>query len=229
MTDARKALVFLCGIALIFVGLSVSSCHYKQKATADRAEADRLRAVNQGLEIAKEQAVADGKKLAADNVTKDEAIQKLLAKRLPAPPKPDPAPVTDPELASGLLSKGLSEGVAVQAGVSSVLIPADARKVWSWAEDAARVPAFELKSAADDILIQEQGKFTSGLKAEVSKCYEVTTLQQTQIGTIQAETASLRSENAALLKVQVAENAKWKIKIGVAATAAAYLGYRLAK
>jgi hypothetical protein len=225
MTDTGKGAILFGSILVVFLALSTWSCANSRAAAKDRAEAARLAAVNQGLEIAVSQGKVDGQKLALDNAAKDKRIEELLAKRPPAPPKPGPAPVTDPELASGLLVKGLSAGVAVQVGVSSVLIPEDARKVWSWSEDAARVPQFELKSAADDVLIQEQGKLVLGLKAETAKCYEVVVLRETQLGVVGQEVTALKKENSHLLKVQVAEKWKTKIKIGGAVALGAGLGY----
>ncbi len=214
MSDAKKALILLGCIALAFICLSGWSCANAHGAEKARAESARLAAVNLGLEAANRIAKQDAAALAERSRVLEDEVVRLKAQRRPKPAPAAPAPEKDEELAAALSSKGLLAGLTVQMGVSSTLVPEDAKKVYSWAGEAERVPGFEAKSATDDAMIAAQDQLVSGLKAEVVKTKEIVVLCEKQIEVVSQRGDALQKENEHLISVQVAEKWKTKIKIG---------------
>lgn len=214
MSDAGKALILLGCIALAFICLSGWSCANAHGAEKARAEAARLAAVNLGLETAARIAKQDAATLAEHSKALEDEVVRLRAQRRPKPAPAAPAPEKDEELAAALSSKGLLAGLTVQMGVSSTLVPEDAKKVYSWASEAERVPGFEAKSATDDAMIAAQDQLVTSMRTEVVKTKEVVTLREKQLETISQRSEALQKENEHLVSVQVAEKWKTKIKIG---------------
>ncbi|MDE3244437.1 MAG: hypothetical protein KGN80_00005 [Acidobacteriota bacterium] len=229
MSDARKALILLGCIALAFICLSGWSCANAHGAEKARAEATRLAAINLGLETAARIAKQDAAALAEHSKALEDEVVRLRAQRRPKPAPAAPAPEKDEELAAALSSKGLLAGLTVQMGVSSTLVPEDAKKVYSWASEAERVPGFETKSATDDAMIAAQDQLVSSVRAEIVKAKEVVILREKQLETISQRSEALQKENEHLVSVQVAEKWKTKIKIGGALAIGGGIVYMIRK
>lgn len=220
-------LVLLIGI--IYGSLSIYSGHEAKVAKALKVKADIQAGVIAGLEEAAKKDKADIDDLHKKNSDKDDKIARLLKNRPAAPPPITPVPDTNEELSFGLVEKGLTPGLVVSTGAFSTLSTPDAKKVYTWASEAARVPVFEIKSTADDNLIKEQTEFAEGLKKESAKKDDLLGVKDKQLGAYGTEVGALRGANDALLKVQVATAGKTKIKIGITAALFGYAGYRIGR
>lgn len=199
------------------------------EGSAERARADAERARGAVVALESEVRIKDANISSLHQVNYDlaEKVAKLTAHR-PVAPAPAPAtPSTDSEVTDGLLRMGLLTGLRITDVSSSTLAPSDARKAYSWAQEAARVPAFEVKSAADDLLVGEQAKLISGLGSELTLHTDLRVTLDKQIAALGSESKALRQDRDALIKVQVAEKWKTRIKLGVAIPLALYLGMNL--
>ena len=105
---------------------------------------------------------AELRRQAAENVARD-AVAKY--RRDPAPPIAPPAPQTDPEMASQLTGKGLSEGLVVTPLPSSTLADQDAKTVYSWQELAGQVPYLKAKLTDCDDAVGKLGQALDAGKA----------------------------------------------------------------
>lgn len=225
----KRLLYALAAGLVVFVGLTVYSRFALRDAQEARAQADVLAGRNSELEGRIKVGMGELAAAGIRNEALEATIADLIRKRPKAPPREIPVPVTDEELTTTLLGKGLSEGLRIVALPSSTFNPFDARKAYSWEREASRVPGFELKSASDDLIVAEQGLLIGGLKSQIAACNDIVNVREHQIGIVGSEVGELRKANDALLKVQVAERWKTRIKLGVGIPVAAYLGWRIGR
>lgn len=228
--DVKKAtLAASAAVLLSYVGLVAWGSHSERVAAAALKNAGEMSARN--LELADIAALRTQERDDShrQNVALQQRVDDLLKARPKPPPRPGAAPTTEPELAAGLVSRGLFTGLVVLDLPHSTLATVDARKVYSWEAEASRVPAFESKAAADDAIILAQTAAADGLRREAAQCSEVVQLKDRQIAVLGKEVGVLRVDHDAQLKVQAAEVWKTRIKLAVGIPIAAYLGWRIGR
>lgn len=165
--------------------------------------------------------------LAGQTAELAQRVAELTRKRRPVPPAPDPVP--DEHLQRSLVASGISPTLLVADGLEPRLNLQDARMAWSWAGQAARIPAFEERVAQDQVLLLAKDELTKSVQAELKNCDAKGAELGKLVTSRTNEAAALRKENDGLVKVQVAERYRTKIVLGVTLPAAAYLGWRLGR
>lgn len=151
-------------------------------------------------------------------------LEKKLATK-PYPPKPGPAPVTNPEMESTLVRFGLAEGLLVLDTGKTQLAHQDSVKVYEWASQAARVAPLEDR-------LDAQGALVNGLKVQVGALEE-----NVKVG---SQALSVTTKQLSLTKQEADELAKrvtltekkgkvQKILWGVAGVGVGYLTGRALK
>lgn len=108
--------------------------------------------------------MAEAKRWAEASAVKVVELEKRLATK-PYPPKPGPAPVTNPEMESTLVRFGLAEGLLVLDTGKTQLAHQDSVKVYEWASQALRVAPLEDR-------LDAQGALVDGLKVQVGALQE---------------------------------------------------------
>ena len=240
MTGAIK---WLGGVALtllvVVAGLTIG-IKYKQRDVANvLARADRLQLLLLDAD-AREQKLLDEKRaLNALNVEQQMQIADLKMKRPVVPPLPE-IPSTSEGLTKSLLALGLQEGAKVidlgVIGDYKVSMPGgslfhywDAEKVVEWGEQAKRVPSFEKRQAADQLIIDKYGALVAGLNLELDKTEgaRVECARKYSLRTEQYE--SVKLANGALTKEMQLKSLRTKIIFGVTIPIVAWLTYTLTK
>lgn len=240
MTGAIK---WLGGVALtvlvVVAGLTIG-IKYKQRDVADaQARADRLQLLLLDAD-AREQKLLDEKRaLSALNVEQQTQIADLKMKRPVVPPLPE-IPSTSEGLTKSLLALGLQEGAKVidlgVIGDYKVSMPGgslfhywDAEKIVEWGEQAKRVPSFEKRQAADQLILDKYGALVAGLNLELDKTEgaRVECARKYSLRTEQYE--SVKLANGALTKEMQLKSLRTKIIFGVTIPIVAWLTYTLTK
>lgn len=240
MTGAIK---WLGGVALtvlvVVAGLTIG-IKYKQRDVANvLARADRLQLLLLDAD-AREQKLLDEKRaLAAVNVEQQMQIADLKMKRPVVPPLPE-IPSTSEGLTKSLLALGLQEGAKVidlgVIGDYKVSMPGgslfhywDAEKIVEWGEQAKRVPSFEKRQAADQLILDKYGALVAGLNLELDKTEgaRVECARKYSLRTEQYE--SVKLANGALTKEMQLKSLRTKIIFGVTIPIVAWLTYTLTK
>jgi len=108
--------------------------------------------------------MAEAKRWAEASAMKVVELEKRLATK-PYPPKPGPAPVTNPEMESTLVRFGLADGLMVLDTGKTQLAHQDSIKVYEWASQALRVAPLEDR-------LDAQGALVDGLKVQVGALQE---------------------------------------------------------
>jgi len=232
---AGVALTVLVVVAGLTIGIK-----YKQRDVADAlAKADRLELLLLDAD-AREQKLLDEKRaLSALNVEQQMQIADLKMKRPVVPPLPE-IPSTSEGLTKSLLALGLQEGAKVidlgVIGDYKVSMPGgslfhywDAEKIVEWGEQAKRVPSFEKRQAADQLIIDKYGALVAGLNLELDKTEgaRVECARKYSLRTEQYE--SVKLANGALTKEMQLKSLRTKIIFGVTIPIVAWLTYTLTK
>jgi uncharacterized coiled-coil protein SlyX len=208
-------------VGLVLVGLLAVN-HAQSKALENNLV--NIKVLNDKI------ADTDSQRLSALNA-KDEATAwanaanervKTLEIRLaskPYPPKPAPAPQTNPELESVLVKFGLGEGLGVVLDTPSRLAHADALKVYDWASEAARVAPLEDRVSAQGALIDGMKIQVNAEQIRADKTGEALTITTKQLALTQEE-AKLLSKRVTLTE---SKSKVQKILWGAAGLGVGYL------
>ena len=240
MTGAIKwASGLVLALLVVAAGLTIG-IKYKQRDVADAlAKADRLQLLLLDAD-AREQKLLDEKRaLSALNVEQQMQIADLKMKRPVVPPLPE-IPSTSEGLTKSLLALGLQEGAKVidlgVIGDYKVSMPGgslfhywDAEKIVEWGEQAKRVPSFEKRQAADQLILDKYGALVAGLNLELDKTEgaRVECARKYSLRTEQYE--SVKLANGALTKEMQLKSLRTKIIFGVTIPVVAWLTYTVTK
>lgn len=224
----RRYLIIAAVLVLaVVLGLTITSCHWEKMADQNHEQAMYWRGRAEDQTSLVQSLVAQRNELQDQTRALTDRIAELTRKRRPIPPAPVPVP--DEDLQRSLVASGISAPLVVAEGLSPALPVSDARLVWSWAGQAARIPAFEERVAQDAVLLAAKDDLAAAIKAELRNCDEKGRALGAQAGAFKNEALALRSENEGLVKKQVAEKYRTRVVVGVAIPAAAYLGWKLGR
>ena len=232
---AGVALTVLVVVAGLTIGIK-----YKQRDVANvLARADRLQLLLLDADARGQKLLDEKRALSALNVEQQMQIADLKMKRPVVPPLPE-IPSTSEGLTKSLLALGLQEGAKVidlgVIGDYKVSMPGgslfhywDAEKIVEWGEQAKRVPSFEKRQAADQLIIDKYGALVAGLNLELDKTEgaRVECARKYSLRTEQYE--SVKLANGALTKEMQLKSLRTKIIFGVTIPVVAWLTYTVTK
>jgi len=240
MTGTIKwAVITVFALGLAAAGLTLGARLKQQTAMDALAKADRLELLLQDAD-AREKKLRDEKSaLAAVNIEQQMQIAKLKADRPMVPPLPE-IPDTSEGLTKSLLALGLQAGAKVidleVIGDYKVVMPGgslfhywDAEKVVEWGEQAKRVPSFEKRQAADQLIIDKYGSLVAGLNLEMSKTEGALAECDRKYSLRTEQYESVKLANGALTKEYQLKSLRTKIIFGVAIPVVAWLTYTVTK
>lgn len=217
----NKWTIGIVGVLVLALGLA---CWYgarehgkRDEYAAQAAEAlGRAKALEVQAKNADAVALAEHVKAIAALAARDKALAKLAAS--PRPADPAPVPPTEAELTAGLAAKG----------ILTPLPHIEAATVWTWSEEAIRVPALETRLAAAEAVIATDTGAISSLKGEAEAWQTAADKWRQTAGAQEARGNALDGQIKSMARQERAERLKWWAKVG-GGVLVGYLAGRAAK
>jgi hypothetical protein len=147
---------------------------------------------------------------------RDKALAKLAAS--PRPADPAPVPTTDADLTAGLAAKG----------ILTPLPRIEAVTVWTWSEEAMRVPALETRLSAAESVVADDATAIGALKGEAEAWQTAADKWRQTAGAQESRGNALDGQIKSMVRQERAERIKWWAKVG-GGVLAGYLAGRAVK
>lgn len=196
---------------LILLGVIgyVATSHFRNQLEAYKVESAVLKSKLSSSEEKLAETLKTIAKMDLDLATKDKKIKDLQASLPPVPKPPDPVPVENADLASGLSAMGLSRGLVVLDAGSTALLKSDASLAFQWGQQASRVPGLELRIQKDTELQSELVSLTDEFKVRIKTGDQALTESQQALAISKHLTITTEQALASQKKLGTMKVIKW--------------------